>query len=129
MQAYLGLYCPHMPKTHFRMARPIWIKSPFSMTITCKYCTSLLKGLDTHKFLQGKMTDFFFAFLYPNPFCKGVNSKRKQFAPIGSQFFPFRVDPFQQGAKPVFTELPPFCGRNIAYLLSSRNECNTVAKM
>ena len=30
------------------------------------------------------------------PFWKGVYSKRKEFAPKGSKFFPFRVDPFQK---------------------------------
>ena len=29
-----------------------------------------------------------------NPICKRVYSKRKEFAPRGSKFFPFRVDPF-----------------------------------
>ena len=28
---------------------------------------------------------------------KGVYSKRKEFAAIGSKFFPFRVDPFPKG--------------------------------
>ena len=31
------------------------------------------------------------------PSCKGVYSKRKEFAPRGSKFFPFRVDPFLEG--------------------------------
>ena len=31
------------------------------------------------------------------PFWKGVSTKRKEFAPCGSKFFPFRVDPFQKG--------------------------------
>ena len=31
------------------------------------------------------------------PSRKGVYSKRKEFAPIGSNFFPFKVDPFQKG--------------------------------
>ena len=29
---------------------------------------------------------------------KGVYSKRKEFPPLGSKFFPFRVDPFSEGA-------------------------------
>ena len=33
----------------------------------------------------------------PKPFWKGVFSKRKEFAPRGSKFFPFRVDPFSEG--------------------------------
>ena len=27
---------------------------------------------------------------------KGVNTKRKEFAPCGSKFFPFRADPFSE---------------------------------
>ena len=32
------------------------------------------------------------------PACKGSYSKRKEFVPIGSILFPFRVDPFSEGA-------------------------------
>ena len=32
-------------------------------------------------------------------FMTRVNSKRKEFAPSGSKFFPFRADPFSEGAK------------------------------
>ena len=40
-----------------------------------------------------------FCVLYytPSPILKEVNSKRKEFAPNGSKFFPFRVDPFPEG--------------------------------
>ena len=31
------------------------------------------------------------------PFCDGVCSKKNEFAPRRSKFFPFRVDPFQKG--------------------------------
>ena len=31
------------------------------------------------------------------PFWKGIYSKRKEFAPIGSEFCPFRVDTFTEG--------------------------------
>ena len=31
------------------------------------------------------------------PFEKGSILKRKEFAPTGSKFFPFKVDPFQKG--------------------------------
>ena len=41
------------------------------------------------------------------PFRKGVCSKRKEFAPHGSKFFPFRVDPFSEGDKTVLIMLPP----------------------
>ena len=33
-----------------------------------------------------------------HPFWNRVYSKRKEFAPCGSKFFPFRVDPFSRGA-------------------------------
>ena len=32
------------------------------------------------------------------PFWNWFYSKRKEFAPVGSKFFPFRVDPFSKGA-------------------------------
>ena len=51
---------------------------------------------------------FLFAVWMFNPFRKGVYSKRKEFAPTGSKFFPFRVDTvFQMGGKNSLTELPP----------------------
>ena len=40
---------------------------------------------------------FRFAFLYTNPFLKGVYSKRKELAPTGNQSFPFKADPFPEG--------------------------------
>ena len=42
-----------------------------------------------------------------NPFLKGFYSKRKEFAPTGSKFFPFTVDPFSEGRQNNMTELPP----------------------
>ena len=38
---------------------------------------------------------------------KGVYSKKKEFAPTGSKFFPFRVDPFSEVRQYDLTELPP----------------------
>ena len=38
---------------------------------------------------------------------KGIFTKRKEFAPRGSKFFPFRADPFSEGSKTVLTELSP----------------------
>ena len=38
----------------------------------------------------------------PGPFWKGVYSRRKEFAPKGSKFFPCRVDSFQKGGKSIF---------------------------
>ena len=40
---------------------------------------------------QGRQLSHFASLL------KGVYSKRKEFAPLGSKFFPFRVDPFSEG--------------------------------
>ena len=31
-------------------------------------------------------------------FCKGIHYKSKEFAPCGSKFFTFKVDPFSGGA-------------------------------
>ena len=38
---------------------------------------------------------------------KWVYSKRKEFAPVGSKFFPFRVDLFQNGSRTILIELSP----------------------
>ena len=60
----------------------------------------LLSGMDTLGrfsvvFYKGDNTfTSCFPFWIPNPFSKGAYSKRKEFAPIGSKFFPFRVDHF-----------------------------------
>ena len=35
-------------------------------------------------------------------FWKGVYSKRKEFAPMGSKFSPFRIDPFSEGRQNIF---------------------------
>ena len=49
------------------------------------------QGKQIH-FQQRQHCHFFFF-----PFWKGVYSKRKEFAPKGSKFFPFRVEPFSEG--------------------------------
>ena len=42
----------------------------------------------------------------PNPMIsKGVYSKRKEFAPLGSKFFPFRVDSFSEGRQNQFVRI------------------------
>ena len=43
--------------------------------------------------------------LQGNTFLQRVCFKREEFAPIGSKFFPFRVDPFPQEDKTILTEL------------------------
>ena len=40
--------------------------------------------------------DFLFAFLHIKSLLKGIYFKRKEFAPRGSKFFPFRVEPFSE---------------------------------
>ena len=56
--------------------------------------------------------DFLFAFLYVQQSSseKGVYSKRKEFAPFGSKFFPLRVDPFSEERKTILTGLTDFTG-------------------
>ena len=41
-----------------------------------------------------------------SPSAKGIYPKRKEFAPYGSKFFPFSVDPFQKGPV-VFLQAAP----------------------
>ena len=49
--------------------------------------------------------DFLFDFLHIEPFRKEVNSKRKEFAPMGSKFFPFRVDPILEEGQNQFVKV------------------------
>ena len=81
------------------------------------YLSWTLRGLDTHSRFSaifyrrglgvqgegggGKAT-FLTSWLlsYTSlPFWKRVYSKRKEFIPLGSKFFPFRIDPFSEGGK------------------------------
>ena len=54
-----------------------------------------------------KFYGFLFCFLYTKPFWKGIHSKRKEFAPQGSKFFPFREDPLSEGDKDIFDRFVP----------------------
>ena len=47
----------------------------------------------------------FLLFCTQNPFRKGVYPKRKEFAPKGSKFFPFRKDPFLEGSQTILTKV------------------------
>ena len=59
-------------------------------------------------YLGDNLCDFVFSFLHMKPLLKRVYSKRKEFAPKGSKFFPFRVDLFSEWRqKPFRQELPP----------------------
>ena len=53
-----------------------------------------------------KILWFSLLFCTQTPIWKVVCPKRKEFAPRGSKFFPFRVDPFSEGKK-ILNELPP----------------------
>ena len=54
----------------------------------------------------GIFCDVMIAYCTPIPFRKGVYSKRKKLAPVGSIWFPFRVDPFSEERKKTYlTEL------------------------
>ena len=47
-------------------------------------------------FARENFCDFLFAFLYNKSLVRRGFSKRKEFAPEQSKFFPFRVDPFSE---------------------------------
>ena len=46
-----------------------------------------------------KFCDCLFGFRHSKSLPDRVYSKRKEFAPHGSKFFPFKVDPFQKAVK------------------------------
>ena len=70
--------------------------------------TILLRGLDAFDrfslFLPGETTFVTFCLLYCMPylFWKGVHSRRKEFAPPGSKFFPFRVNHLSERRQKLF---------------------------
>ena len=53
--------------------------------------------------------DIFFSFQHTKSLLKGIYSKVKEFAPRGSKFLPFRVDPCSEGRQNTFDRiaLPP----------------------
>ena len=54
--------------------------------------------VDCPPFYKGdNFCDFMFALLYIKSLLKNIYSKKKEFAPCGSKFFPFRVDSFSEG--------------------------------
>ena len=73
--------------------------------------------VDFLSFLTREITwDFLLAFLHTYPFWKGVYSKRKEFAPHGSKFFPFRVDPFSEGRQKKFGRVASLeCINSLSY--------------
>ena len=65
---------------------------------------------------------------------KRVFSKRKEFAPKGSKFFSFRVDPFPEGSQNIFIKLPslkdyPFPLRTGNIKSGLYDICNSYTKM
>ena len=69
--------------------KPQWL----NVVITIKSMQNIqytFKGI-WHTFKRDNSVKFVFT-----PFWKGVHSKRKEFAPRGSKFFPFRVDFFSK---------------------------------
>ena len=71
-----------------------------------KECSTSLLGLNTLdrfsaiSFKGNNSCDLLFAFLHFAPLKKWSGkgySERKEFAPLGSKFFPFRLDPFSEG--------------------------------
>ena len=81
--------------------RYFWCRSStfsFLLTTSCSVLSWPSTGLVT----TGRFSAMFynrdnfyvslFVFLQPNPFWKRIYTKRKEFAPNGSKFFPFRVD-------------------------------------
>ena len=63
-----------------------------------------LMGFDTTSrfsafYTRENFCDFLFAFTYTNPLLKRGLLIRKEFAPSGSKFFPYGVDPFSDGDK------------------------------
>ena len=57
-------------------------------------------------FVKGdNFCDLLFNFLDIKPILKGVYSKRKEFAPHGSKFFLFKVDPISEGRQNKFEKI------------------------
>ena len=87
----------HLPVT--QMPDEMTIRLPAKYVIEKFTCKLMMTRYIWYFFfppnLQGRqLCDFLFALLST---IKGVYSKRKEFAPPGSKFFPFRVDSFSKG--------------------------------
>ena len=55
-----------------------------------------------HFYKGDNFCDFLFTFLLTKSLLKKFDSKRKEFAPKGSKFFPCRLDPFTKGMQNKF---------------------------
>ena len=108
-QADQSLRCPHIKVirslfcTRYHLVHVgTKLSISFELTLTQTFC-ACLRGPDTlgklSAILQGRQL-LWLLFCFPahhSPCWKRVYSKRKEFAPMGSKFFPFRVDPFSEG--------------------------------
>ena len=91
-------YCPSVKVGLFSLDEPIW---RYFLTLRNDWTTVWL-GLDT----SGRVVaisakgdifwDFLSALLYAYSLLRRVYSVRKEFAPLGSKFFPYRADPFSE---------------------------------
>ena len=79
--------------------------SPFSALVRQCFVIVAFPG-NLHTFVP-----FYLLFSTPSHFCKRVHSKRNEFAPMGSNFFPLRVDSFSALRKHAYSNilklLPP----------------------
>ena len=91
-----------------------WWISPFCRLLNLDLHVALRDGRrgmgvypwpNFHPFTREFTFDFLFASLHTRPNLKGVYFERKEFAPMGSKFFHFKVDPFLEGMKNNLTEL------------------------
>ena len=110
----LGLHC--LPSTFLRVSRLQWVKGDWIHVID--FPPFLHSGLFFRRGVSKKakrditknlsqLRNFLFAFQCISVFLKEVYSKRKEFAPNGSKFFPFKVDPFSEGRQNSLRKLPP----------------------
>ena len=72
----------------------IWNKTKTSEACSWLYLSRLDILVRLHK--EYNLCVFLFAYLHIKPLLKGIYTKRKEFAPKGSKFFPSRVDPFSE---------------------------------
>ena len=89
------IYILHTGKRDEDLLQVISFKPSLSKIFICDLRRLDILGRFFCHFYKGdNFCDFLFAYLCTNPLLKGVFSKMKEFAPTGSKFFPFRVDPF-----------------------------------
>ena len=69
-----------------------WIWHVQCLHIQLAYALMMRGQINNYTFRGGTFVKIVFI-----PSLKWVYSKRKEFAPSGSKFFPFRVDPISQG--------------------------------